>query len=158
MKKGLKAVRAIKNIMLNQNGATAVEFAIVLPFLLLSIFSIIEFSIFFYNKGMITDASREAARMGIVYNWPERIPPSEIRELAENYLEDRLIRFGGSPDDFTVTINAPDYTDEYGELRNVSGEPLTVSAAYSHNFLVLPNLSSLADVWNLTARTVMRME
>ena len=50
-----------------QEGASAVEFAIILPLLLILVFGIIEFSILFYDKAMITNASREGARVGIVY-------------------------------------------------------------------------------------------
>ena len=51
----------------NANGAAAVEFAIVVPLLLLLLFGIIEFSLLLYNKAMLTNASREGARFGIVY-------------------------------------------------------------------------------------------
>ena len=46
----------------NQNGAALVEFAIVLPLLLILIFGIIEFGVMFYDKAMITNATREGAR------------------------------------------------------------------------------------------------
>ena len=43
----------------DQDGATVVEFALVLPLLVVFIFGIIEFSLLLYNKAMITNASRE---------------------------------------------------------------------------------------------------
>lgn len=43
----------------SQKGASAVEFALVLPLLMLILFGIIEFSLLMYNKAMITNASRE---------------------------------------------------------------------------------------------------
>ena len=49
-----------KNI--DQKGVAAVEFAIVLPFLVLLICGTIEFGLMFYNKQVITNASREGVR------------------------------------------------------------------------------------------------
>ena len=46
----------------NQDGVAAVEFAIILPFLVILIFGMIEFSLVLYNKAMITNASRVGAR------------------------------------------------------------------------------------------------
>ena len=39
-----------RTIIKDQNGATAVEFAIILPFLILLLFGIIEFSLLLYNQ------------------------------------------------------------------------------------------------------------
>ena len=50
-----------------QRGASAVEFAIVLPVLLLLLFGTIEFGVLFFNKAVITNASREGARRGVVW-------------------------------------------------------------------------------------------
>ena len=54
----------------NQNGATAVEFAVILPLLLLLIFGIIEFGLLLFNRHVITNSVREAARAGIVVRIP----------------------------------------------------------------------------------------
>jgi len=43
----------------DKKGASAVEFAIILPILILILFGIIEFSILFYDKAVITNASRD---------------------------------------------------------------------------------------------------
>ena len=62
----------------SQKGASAVEFALILPLLMLILFGIIEFSLLMYNKAMITNASREGARRGIVY----RVDPSNLQLFA----------------------------------------------------------------------------
>ena len=51
----------------NNKGVAAVEFAIVLPLLLLIVFGIIEFGFLLYDQAVITNASREGARKGVVY-------------------------------------------------------------------------------------------
>ena len=53
--------------LFEQKGVAALEFAIILPVLLLLTCGIIEFSVALYDKAMITNASREGARAGIVY-------------------------------------------------------------------------------------------
>ena len=50
----------------NQKGAALLEFAIILPFLLVLVFGMIEFGLIAYNKQVITNASREGARWAIV--------------------------------------------------------------------------------------------
>jgi Flp pilus assembly protein TadG len=42
------------------------------------LFGIIEFGIILYDKAMITNASREGARAGIVYSEPIIIPDSDF--------------------------------------------------------------------------------
>jgi Flp pilus assembly protein TadG len=56
----------IKSKLRETKGASMVEFALVLPILILILFGIIEFGILIYNQQVITNASREGARYGIV--------------------------------------------------------------------------------------------
>jgi Flp pilus assembly protein TadG len=146
----------------NQNGAAMVEFAIVLPLLLTLIFGIIEFGVMFYDKAVITNASREAARVGIMYT-SSVIQPSftkaerddVITDTVINYSESHLITFGVSSPP-TISL-AGDCTDTKG--RTNAGKPLTVSVTFRYTFLVLPNfISSLIGPINISAETVMRCE
>ena len=52
----------------NQRGASAVEFALILPILICVLFGIVEFGLLMYDKAVITNASREGARAGIVFS------------------------------------------------------------------------------------------
>jgi len=139
----------------NKTGASAVEFAIILPILILILFGIIEFSILFYDKAVITNASRvtnasrEGARSGIVYRYPARVTEEEIRQVVIDYCADYLINFANSP---LLTISAP--SDGLA-----AGDPLTVTVSYPYQFLILPNfVATLTGGINLVATTVMRME
>src|SRR4030042_4241127 len=113
----------------NQDGASAVEFALVLPILILVIFAIIEFSVALYDKTMITNASREGARAGIAF----RIPPvtdEEIGNVVNTYLGSSLITFGTpAAANTTVTRNGSNPGDE-----------LRVSVDYAYTFLLIPNI------------------
>jgi Flp pilus assembly pilin Flp len=55
-----------KSIVTCQRGASAVEFALLLPLLVLFVFGIIEFGAWFYDQAVITNASRVGARLGSV--------------------------------------------------------------------------------------------
>lgn len=132
-----------------QEGVAALEFALVLPLLLVLVFGIIEFSVLFYDKAMITNASREGARAGIVYSYPDPIPDGEIISVVNNYCHDYLINFGGVS---TVTTTISETSESFGSA-------LTVSVSYRYDFFVLPNfISGLVGPIYLVAETVMRKE
>jgi Flp pilus assembly protein TadG len=132
----------------DQNGAALVEFAIVLPVLLLLICGMIEFSLLFYDKAVITNASREGARAGIVYNYPNPISNAQITNVVNNYCGTYLITFGGGSSPTTAVA---------GQC-GTPGNPLTVTVNYQYNFLVLPFISSVTGPINLSAVTQMRCE
>ena len=130
------------------HGGSAVEFAVVLPLLVLVLFGIIEFSLALYDKAMITNASREGARAGIVYRIPA-VSDGEIASVVNTYLQNHLITFGGAPN-AVVTV---------GRNGNSPGGELKVRVAYTYAFLVLPRLSpNRGRGINLAAETAMRME
>ena len=54
-----------KIIIKDQRGAAVVEFAIVLPLLVLMVIGICEFGLLWYNSQVIINASREGARAAI---------------------------------------------------------------------------------------------
>jgi len=138
----------MKKKLKSRRGASAVEFAIVLPVLLMLIFGIAEFGILMYDKAVITNASREGARAGIVYSFPNRLSEDEIRSVVNSYCSSYLITFGASATPSTTVTLGTD-----------PGDPLTVNVTYPYSFLVLPNfVAGLAGGLTLAATTVMRME
>ena len=136
----------------NQKGAALVEFAIVLPLLLVLVFGMIEFSIMFYDKAVITNASREGARAGIVYSYPNRITEGEIEATVGNYVSNKLITFGAT------TPSAEEMTTVTGQCAN-AGDVVTVAVTFPYEFLVLPNfITTLTGSIDLSAVTIMRCE
>jgi Flp pilus assembly protein TadG len=131
-----------------QNGASAVEFALVLPLLLLLAFGIIEFSLALYDKAMISHASREGARAGVAF----RIPPvtdEEIANVVDVYLGTSLISFGAAAVAATTVTRA----------GSDPGDELRVSVDYTYTFFLIPNfITDLTGGVHLVASTVMRME
>lgn len=141
--------------MKNQKGAAVVEFALILPLLLVILFGIIEFSVYFFDKAVITNASREGARAGIVFAVP-RISNAEIEAKVTAYCADHLISFDPSS---TLSIAV----DPNDVASRTPGVPLTVTVTYPFRFLLFSNLigllgGNIADVLDLEAVTIMRME
>lgn len=144
----------MKAWMDNQRGTAAIEFAIVLPLLMVFIFGIIEFGLVFYDKAMVTNASREAARAGIVYRDPP-LTVAEMQSVVDSYCGGRLISFGGGP--------SPTTTVPSGECTN-HGDELVVNVAYQYEFLLLPDFltafftGGIAGSIDISAVTRMRCE
>ena len=122
-----------KILIEDQNGATVVEFAIILPLLIVFLFGIIEFGLLLYNKQVITNASREGARAGIVAGLDRANDQHRIQSvtIATNYCSNHLVTFGNDPS--PLLIIAPPTT---GILF---GDDLVVDVSYLYDFLVLSN-------------------
>lgn len=133
----------------DQRGTSFVEFALILPLLVILLFGVIEFGIILYDKAVLTNASREGARAGIVQKDP-RMTFGEIKAIVDNYSKNYLITFSSG-----TTLPDTVVTGAGGAYPN----PLTVTVTYSYGFLVLPNfITTLTGQINLSATTVMRME
>jgi hypothetical protein len=155
-----------------QGGAAMVEFAIVLTVLAALLLGIIEFSLLLYNKAMITNASREGARLGIVYRPVGGLthpPCGEIGTRAEQYARDHLITFANpSPDPVITrciypkaqdpTVSCPADCSGFG--TELPGDFLRVEVNYTYDFLVIDILLAWAfgNVLDLEAVTIMRFE
>src|SRR5712692_6093172 len=83
-------------------GAVAVEFALVLPILILLVFGSVEFGLALYNKEVITNAGREGARAGIIIGNP-RPTATQITTVVQAYLTGA----GLNATQATVTVKAP---------------------------------------------------
>jgi Flp pilus assembly protein TadG len=132
----------------DNTGTSAVEFALILPWLGILLLAIIEFGIVFYDQAVITNASREGARAGIVYRYPDPVSDDEIRNVVLDYCAGHLITFKTTPSlNIAITPGI------------AAGDPITVTVQYDYQFLVLPRfLSRLPGNIPLVATTVMRME
>jgi len=127
----------------SESGASAVEFALLLPVLMMILFGIIEFGLALYRQSILTNASREGARLGIVQSVPA-ITNGQINAAIDNYLTPA----GIPPGDVSRIIVA----------GGITGTPVQVTLTLPYTFSVLPGLTSVAPLINLTARTEMRHE
>ncbi|MCP4746523.1 MAG: pilus assembly protein [Desulfobacteraceae bacterium] len=152
----MKAI--VKKIKTNntEQGGAAVEFALVLPLLVVLVFGIVEFSILFYNKAIITNAGREGARAGIVYDFPDRPNDAAITNVVTAYCNSQLITFGDITQTPSVTV---------ARSGAGTGSDLSVTVGYDYDFLVMPNFlrvffsnTDISDRIRIEATAVMRLE
>lgn len=116
------------------------EFAIILPLLVILVFGIIDIGLLLYNKQVITNASREGARAGIARS------TTSVENVVENYCAGRLI-----PDNGTLPTVA--VSGRNGAFQS----DLTVTVTYDHN-LMFAGIIGLSPTISMTGRTVMKME
>lgn len=142
----------MRSLRLNssEKGASVVEFALVLPLLLLLLFGIIEFGIILFDKAMLTNACREGARAGIVSCSP-RVAETEIVDITRGYCASNLITFASSPPPPDVIVTFP--------ASLTFGNDLKVQANFIYEFLVVSALiPGLPHAITLEAETVMKYE
>ena len=85
-------------IIKNENGATAVELALILLVMILLLNGIIELGLLLFNKQVITNASREGARAGIVAR-THRFKTGDtvdVDSVTRSWTENHLVTFGGT--------------------------------------------------------------
>ncbi len=122
----------------DETGATVVEFAIILPLLMLLIFAIVEFALLFYNKTILTNAAREGARAGSVFRVDSTgaynpISGDEIILVVNSYLANNLVTFSSS-------ATSPPNPTPCPQDRGLPIREVTVEVPFTYTFLTLPNL------------------
>jgi hypothetical protein len=106
-----------------ERGNVVVEMALVLPFLLLIVAGTIDIGLLFWEKEVLTNASREGARAGAratINGKPEQTTVTAVKNIVQAYI------------------------DNY-RLRDVSGAPLTLVT--NTNFFYQWDTSSPANLW-----------
>lgn len=128
----------------NEHGTAAVEFALLLPLLVLLLFGIVEFGLALYRQQVLATASREGARAGIRQTVP-RPTAGDIQRVARNVLTQ-----AGVPGAALVVVNG---------AGAASGTDLSVTVQTPYQFFVLPNtVPGLRGPVILRSQTVMKHE
>ena len=123
------------------------EFAIVLGCLLLLITGIMDFGHAFFLKQIVTNASREGARYGVVYQEP-RVSVTAITNQVNFYLEKAGL---------TEPSNPPRVVVDPG--TGAAGSQLAVTVSYTKNWWVINYfVPGLGDTVEIIAQTRMRYE
>lgn len=116
----------LRRSMKKERGASAVEFALLLPVFLAILFGVIEFGLALWRKQMLTNAVREGARVGIVAAATPK-NAGEIEAVVAKFLADA----GWDTSKLDVNVT---------NAGAAKGTPLTVEASYPSSFLVLSQL------------------
>ena len=134
----------MKRIRRDDAGAAAVEFALVLPILLLLIFGIVDFGRLYFTQITLTDAAREGARvLALEGASGSGYTATQAATDATTRVQDAANSVGG-----TVTVTTGTCT---------VGDPVTVTASTDFSFLTpLPNLANLLGITSVTGTGVMR--
>ena len=140
---GVKLEEIYRPCRRNRRGAAAVEFAVIAPVFFLLIFGMIEFGRMVMVQQIITNASREGARLAVL-DWTTG---SQVIAAVNNYLQSA--RVGGA----TVTVDPTEPTTAgYGEPVSVS-----VSVAFDQVSWLPSSFFGNGDTV-LAAATIMRRE
>lgn len=130
----------------NRKGAAAVEFALIAPVFFLLIFGMIEFGRMIMVQQIVTNASREGARMAIL-DGATTSGHDGVNTRVTEYLQEAGIQ-GAS-----VTVN-PDPPDSAGW-----GEPVTVTVGIPFSQVTwLPTPMFVGRDMQLSSSTTMRRE
>lgn len=133
-------MRLIKKLLGEKRGQALVELALILPILILILMGTMEFGRIFHSYLVITNASREGARAGVV-GLDDTGIRTKVKDVATSL----------SLSDTQINIT-PGYSSRS------RGVPLTVQVDYSIS-LVTPMLGvAVPNPFPLTASTTMRVE
>ena len=118
-----------------ERGAAAVEFALLLPVLVILLLGIIDFGLYYYNNLQLTHAARDAARYLSVNN-----QAGAAAAIADTNLVSTVINSEG--------LNPA-----------VSGQPASVTLTATYSFVTpLPLVAGLGRTAQIDASVVMRRE
>ncbi len=142
-KNGAKVEKVFRLCRLNRRGVAAVEFALVAPLFFMMIFGMIEFGRMIMVQQVITNGSREGARVAVL----DGTSSADVTSTVNVYLESA--RVSGA----NVTIDPVDP----GSAGY--GEPVTVTVTIPFSQVSwLPSPIFIDGETELTATTVMRRE
>ncbi len=142
---GKGGTSAGRRLFKEATGASAVEFALVLPLLLMLILGMVEFGTLFYRQAIISWSSREAARTGIVQTIPK--PTAGQVEAVVSFVLNKA-SLGTAKVAVTVT-----------GAGGAFGTDLVVLVESPYRFQFLPALApGMPSSVTLRGRTVMKNE
>jgi Flp pilus assembly protein TadG len=161
-------LRQLLRLGRGQQGVAAVEFAIILPILLLLVSGIIDFGHYWYIGHVLSDASREGARYGTRYKTyfdptkgtvrtlPKNLSPSISDHVLLPAYADYASRLPSTPTP-TVTPSGDGWTAT--DPTTLAGKDLVITLTATKTWWVLGALiPTLGSSKLLTVKTTMTCE
>lgn len=133
-----------------KKGNTLLEFALIATVFFVLMFGIIEYGIMFYDIAVITNASNQGARYGIVMRTPNYATSAAVVTYTQTYLTSYLFT--------NATNTTPTVTATPSVTPPISGTFLTVTVSYSYTYFILSSLLGFNKTITLTSTTVMPYE
>jgi Flp pilus assembly pilin Flp len=153
----------LSRLIRRNSGAAAVEFALVLSVLVMLVMGMVDLGHAFYLKQIITNASREGARYGVVYisNGGVRIPPDNLNPSIQDWVL-KGPSDGGQCDLSNILAGDDPKVDPTlgtGYTSGAVGDDLIVKVTCVKTWWILNKfIPTLGDTITLTATTTMRVE
>jgi Flp pilus assembly protein TadG len=128
----------------SERGAELIEFAVVMPILLLIVAGIIDFGMMFRTYEAVENAAREGARVGVLPGYAD----VDVQSRVDAYLTASGLTgtHATTVQNVTVATTAGTFTAR------------SVTLSYTYNFVVLPGFGTKFGSIDLKARSVMRTE
>ncbi|HEY3045776.1 MAG TPA: TadE/TadG family type IV pilus assembly protein [Vicinamibacterales bacterium] len=129
-------------------GAELIEFALVLPVLLLVLGGVLDMGFLFNNYAVVTNAAREGARMAAVPGWVE----TDVKNRVNRYITGAGLTLTG----VTTTVNP--VAVDIGGGKTVNAVKVVVT--YPYNYLILGPLAQMiqgGSVANVTLKAAATM-
>jgi Flp pilus assembly protein TadG len=140
----------------SEQGAIAVEFALLLPVFLLLVFGILDFGHAWYMKQMVSNASREGARYGTRYTTDTagiHLIPSAFDPSIATWITSKYTSLLPANADLQVTPGGTGYTS------GTAGADLSVAVTATKHWWVVGNLvPGLGASKTLSSTTWMKVE
>lgn len=148
--------------MMSQKGQSLVEFALVLPLLILLLFGIIDFGRIFHAYLTIDHAGREAARIASIGNEDKVIiKTSAIGFSVEDKIIDKALTNAIKNSDATIIKIPKDGAMITSTItpkeKRLSGSDFSITISYPITFLT-PVIGGIVGPITLEDTTVMRVE
>jgi Flp pilus assembly protein TadG len=106
----------------SQDGAELIEFALVLPLLLLLLLGIIDFGLLFQRYQVVTNAAREGARVAVLPGYSDEDVETRVSQF---------LTAAGLTDPATATVGAPVALSVGGQC--IVTRPVTVEYPYTYS-------------------------
>jgi len=141
-------MRAVRSVGRDTRGQAVVEFALVLPLILILMISVWEFARAWNIQQVLTDAAREGARVAVVGNGAGKDAPT-IQGEAQAAVDDALSVAAIDPNDADIDLTG---------MGSGRGNPATVAIALPYRFAFLgPLMGWTIGKSSLTLRTSITM-
>jgi Flp pilus assembly protein TadG len=136
----------------DESGQAIPEFALVLPVLVLILFSVIHFGKAFNYWNDATHLTAEAARFAAVNRKPDPASAASLQQQIKNQADTAELRNG------TGSVSAPQVCVNFPNGTSNAGDPVRVTMSFTYSWIPLIGSRIGTASSAITSSTVMRLE